>query len=273
MSRCQVVDVFCYNGEAIVAKRLEYLCAVVDQFVVVEARETHAGDPKPVLYIHEHRAVFEPYMHKVTFLVIDAFPPPPADWPPPGHAHIGDNAAAWWRECCQRDAALPLLRGLHLKAPLLALVCDADEIPSREAVAALVEQHEDVRARPAVHLGMQFFYYDFEHTNLVSWRHAFAVAGERLGSSLTAVRCGQCVAMLPGAGWHCSYFAEPGEVKRKLMSFAHREFDGGATVDVLADRMARGEDVLGRPDARIVRTPADVLAGVPAELRAFTPRQ
>jgi beta-1,4-mannosyl-glycoprotein beta-1,4-N-acetylglucosaminyltransferase len=265
-SRPLVVDVFCYNGEAIVERRLRYLDPVVDMFVVVEARETHAGDPKPVLYVAKNRAIFAKYAHKTTFLIIDAFPPAPPDWPPPEHTWILDNHAAWWRECCQRDAALPLLRGLHVKDRLLALVCDADEIPSRDAVHALAEEYDLVAARPSVHLSMSMHYYSFEYSLPQQWFHPFAIAGARLGSSLTAVRCERVAALLPDAGWHCSYFMEPHEIKRKIMSFAHREFDDGASADELAERVASGADVLGRDGAPLVHTPLAVLAAVPAEL-------
>lgn len=251
-----VVDVFCYNGEPIVEQRLRYLAPVVDRFLVVEARHTHSGLEKADLYINTLKHVFEPYWNKVEFVVIDQFPTE-AD---------GD----WWREQYQRDYVTGRLRELHTPSrPLLALVCDSDEIPSREAIASLVGEYATVSARPAVHLLMDFHYYGWEWTKPEMWAQAFAIAGNRLGPSLSMLRTSQPAALLPGAGWHCSYFMSPVDVARKIKSFAHREFDTPAVLDPcnIASALADGTDVLGRADEPpLQRTSPAALAAVPAEL-------
>ena len=40
----RTIDCFPYNGECIALFRLAYLWDVVDEFIIVEARETHAGE-------------------------------------------------------------------------------------------------------------------------------------------------------------------------------------------------------------------------------------
>lgn len=265
-SKPHVVDVFPYNGEPIVARRLAYLDAVVDQFVVVEARTTFSGQTKPSLFVESHREVFEPYMHKTHFVVIDTFPPMGAGW---------DRGEDWWREGYQRDVVLPLLRGMHLKHPILALVCDSDEIPSREAIDALVESYEDVAARPAVHLIMALHYYDWTWTVNMPWTSAFAIAGDRLGPSLDSERrAGAAIAaVMPDAGWHASFFMSPEEVARKVKSFAHREFDLPLNTDIeeIKRAMESGKDVLHRVGMSLVPTPKHAMARIPEQLMNVCP--
>lgn len=270
-----VVDVFSYNGEPIVERRLRYLAPVVDKFVVVEARHTHSGTRKAELYAHTHKHVFEPYSDKVEFLILDEFPAVCPEWAAFARAcrpWVRGYVDDWWRESFQRDAATARLKDLHSEErPLLALVCDSDEIPSRQAIAALVEEYDTVAARPAVHLVMAFHYYGWEWTNPEPWARAFAIAGARLhDNSLDGVRNAIPRTLLPDAGWHCSYFMSPSEVARKIRSFAHREFCTDAILDPsnIAGALAGGGDVLGRHDAQLLPTAPATLAALPSELRA-----
>ena len=274
-SKPHVVDVFPYNGEPIVARRLAYLDAVVDQFVVVEARTTHSGLVKPSLFVESHREVFAPYMHKIHFVILDTFPPMQREWKELKKPWVRDNVEHWWREGYQRDAVVPLLRGMHLKHPILALVCDCDEIPSREAIDALVESYEDVAARPAVHLTMALHYYDWTWTVNMPWTSAFAIAGGRLGPSLTEERhAGAAIAaVMPDAGWHASFFMSPEEVARKVKSFAHCEADTplNTNVEEIERAMQFGKDVLHRVGMSLVPTPKHAMARIPEQLMNVCP--
>ena len=54
-------------------QRLKLLNNVVDKFVLVESKFTHAGDPKP-LYFKENIENFKSYEDKIVHIVIDKFP-------------------------------------------------------------------------------------------------------------------------------------------------------------------------------------------------------
>ena len=268
-----MVDVFTYNGEPIVERRLRYLNDAVDFFVIIEARYTYSGLRKPDLFVETNRAVFEPYLHKIHFLILETFPAMHPEWSELQQPWVLDNAEHWWREGVQRDAALTLLRGMHAKGPLLALVCDSDEIPSLEAISTLVECYEDVCRRPAVHLAMTLHYYDFEWTFPMEWNRAFAIAGNHIGDSLTQIRQGVASSVLPNAGWHCSFFMPPKDIARKVRSFSHRELDTPHTQDTqaLAEAMRLGKDVLGRASASLVKSSAEYLATIPRALTSTHP--
>ena len=267
-----VVDAFPYNGEPIVERRLRYLASSVDMFLVVEARYTHSGMRKSELYTDTQRHVFQPYADKVRFLIIDEFPPVAPEWAATARERmpwVKGNVSDWWRESFQRDAATAVLRDMHsAERPLLALVCDSDEIPSRGAIAALVDQYAAVASRPAVHLVMALHYYAWEWTSPEPWARAFAVAGAQLQGSLSAVRNQPPASVLPDAGWHCSYFMSASKIARKIQSFAHREFATDVLLNTsnIEGALARGEDVLGRHDAPLQRTTPAALAAVPPDL-------
>lgn len=68
----KIYDVFSYDGEPILKTRLKMLYKVVDEFVIVEARITHAGQPKDLTFDPKEYAEWMP---KITYVVIDEFPP------------------------------------------------------------------------------------------------------------------------------------------------------------------------------------------------------
>ncbi|RUP00625.1 hypothetical protein [Hyphomicrobium sp.] len=119
-----------YNELDLLEVRLHELYDVVDRFVLVEAKQTFQGKPKP-LHFNDNKAAFARYADKITHIVVD-FPE-------------GDLAAGlttrpqndkWARQHYQRDQ---ISRGLTDAAPDdLIIVSDVDEIISaqklREAI-------------------------------------------------------------------------------------------------------------------------------------------
>ena len=268
MAGVQVVDVFCYNGEPIVARRLAYLCAKVTKFIVIEARHTHAGVPKPFLFTEKHRDVFEPYADKIEFIIIDEFPAVPPNWAYALNSWIRNNVDAWWREAYQRDAAVASLVRLGRKHRFIALVCDSDEIPSVEAIEYLVAHYDDTARYPAIHLAMRFYYYSWKWTMPEPWHKAFAITDAHVteSTSLTQLRNDTPVALIESdGGWHCSFFMDAATIVEKIHAFAHREFDRPDIVD--EERISRcieaGLDVFGCDAQTLVPTSTTDLAAVP----------
>jgi hypothetical protein len=268
-----VVDVFLYNGEGIVARRLKYLAPVVDRFVVIEAWTTHAGTRKDRLFVERDAAVFAGVREKVTFVVVDDIPDKPSTWGK-DMPWVKDNGEAWWREWTQREACLPVLRGLAVDGPMVALVCDVDEIPRRATIEFMRANFADVDARPAVHLGMSMHYYSWNWTKEDEpWFKAFAITGRHLtratgDSALTAIRNNRPTAALPDAGWHCSFFMDEAELRRKIESFAHRECDTPHLKNEIHIRSCAktGADIFQRAGIKMVPTPQRVLDAIPPEL-------
>lgn len=266
----RTIDCFPYNGECIALFRLAYLWDVVDEFIIVEARETHAGEKKRALFLETNAAALKPFESKITPLIVEQFPEPTED----ALAKIAARAAVadprvWFKESYQRSYPGDYLRDLRLDSPWLLFCCDADEIPRRETVSAL-RGHYDALAEPH-HLEMALFYYSTEWIKRNHWYNAYVVNDQGLQTeSLDEMRVHkQGKKVVSSAGWHLSYFMTEDEIQRKVRSFAHTEVNTAETRNLEWIRQCRrtGRD-LYRPGAQndCVRYEGDDL---PQNLREF----
>lgn len=104
LDEIKILDCFIYNGEMIVELRLQYLYDVADEIIVVESRTTFSGVQKPELFIERDRQLFEPYMSKVTFLIIDDYPEPDQEWVQRQQKSSWmTDLTVWFREAYQRN--------------------------------------------------------------------------------------------------------------------------------------------------------------------------
>jgi len=178
LNSTSVFDVFSYNGEPVVALRLETLAPVVDRFVIVESRETFSGLLKDHLWKDVHADVFAPYADKIEWIVLDSL----------------GKGDPWAREATQRNAPTEWLR--QQATPYLALICDVDEIVSPDVVAQ-AKAHVGIFHTP-VCLIMDFFYYNFEWRKPSKWYHAYVVNDEGIaGGTLDVMRLGPKTAPFP----------------------------------------------------------------------------
>jgi beta-1,4-mannosyl-glycoprotein beta-1,4-N-acetylglucosaminyltransferase len=222
----RTIDCFPYNGESIALFRLAYLWNVVDEFIIVEAGETHAGHRKESLFLDRNAALLEPFASKITRLVIEQFPTPTeAELVPLSNPLRKKDGRAWFREKYQRNFAGEYLRDLGGQLPWILLGCDVDEIPRRELVATLPEHYEGLAS--GRRLQMALFYYSSYWIKRDKWNHAFVVNDHGVRQqTLDGLRLGAPVKKVIGnAGWHLSYFMTNEEIQRKVQSFAHTEYN------------------------------------------------
>ena len=205
--RRRVFDLFPYNGEDMMLSiKLNEMAGWVDRFVIVEARSTFTGQPKPA-HFEAQRSMFAAFADKIVHVVVDAFP-----------ERLG---SAWSREFFQRDSAARGLDGLCAPDDLV-LITDVDEIVDRRALEGFDEDILPIRLR--------FFQY---FLNCEYVHEAFApqtvAAKARLlgcnGSSYLrlAVRDREKGRQLEEAGWHFSSIGEPEALARKMRSFSHHQ--------------------------------------------------
>lgn len=237
----KLYDCISYDGEPILETRLTMLGKVVDYFVIVEARVTHSGNPKPLRFDPDK---FAKWMPKIKYVVIDEFPDPPehtALW-------TDRHPECWWREKYQRDLALK-----HVMEEDSVVICaDVDEIPDPASLGGV-----DMLDR-VVHLDMAFLVHTPRWQKKEQWTRAFVAPLDVVrGKSLTDIRVGQVSAVLPCAGWHCSSFFDVESQIRKVQNFAHREFSEEIDPDVIKKRFETGKDPYGRgPEFDCFRTGA-----------------
>jgi hypothetical protein len=121
LDRRRVVDVFPFDDQlATLEIKLHEMAPWVDLFVLVEARCTPDGEPKP-LHFEQNRDRFAAFAGKIRHVVVDAFP-----------EHVD---TPWARAIFQRDQGLRGLDGACAPQDLV-LVTDADEVLDQRNVAA-----------------------------------------------------------------------------------------------------------------------------------------
>ncbi|KAK9832661.1 hypothetical protein WJX81_008522 [Elliptochloris bilobata] len=237
----------------VVELRLKHLFPVVDEIVVTEARETHSGKPKTELFIDRYRNTFQPYLSKVTFLVIEKFPDPdPAYLKRKGEVAWMADAQSWWRESYQRLHPAQYILDKYAGQRYVVLACDGDEVPRRSVVRDLRGPLYP-RAADGLYFEMYFLYYNFRWVKPVRWYHAFAVSDQGMrGATLDERRVERPrLEIVPDAGWHLSYFMSLQDIVRKVASFAHTEYDRAEfrNLTYILDRIASGRDLYGRGGA------------------------
>lgn len=226
--KAKIVDVMSYDGEPIFETRLRLLENVVDTFVLVQARYTHAGLPKPLI---------EPPAHpKIRHVIIDEFPPMPADFGLTESWIRPEAREAWWREQYQRDFAITVIPGVDS----IHIYSDVDEIPDPAVLADL--RVSDVRE--PVHLEMAFLVNSPLWQKREPWHKAFVCLGGV--TNPTEIRNSQPQRVLKNAGWHCSSFFGVDRQIQKIQSFAHREFAAEIDPETIRARFESGKDPYGR---------------------------
>lgn len=134
----RVFDCFpLFNEIDLLELRLNELWDVVDVFVIVEAKHTFTGNPKPMC-LAENEERLAKYADKIRYVVVDAFP---------------DGMSNWGKEEYQRNA---LKREMSDVQPDDILIfSDLDEIPRASVVKDIIAQ--GIRPREIYCLSLDWY--------------------------------------------------------------------------------------------------------------------
>ena len=182
-------------------------------------------------------------------------------------AWVQGNVEAWWREYHQRQSSADYLKLLALHGKVIALICDADEIPSIPAIEYMKDNYEKLTTYSAIHLGMSLHYYSWELYEPEAWIRAFALTSEHIRKSprLNEIRTSKPQVILgDGAGWHCTYFMDPQGICDKIQAFSHLELDipEFTNENHITECMNLGKDLF-QHGRLIQKTPLHILKEIP----------
>ncbi len=196
-----IVDCFTfYNELGILKKRLRYLSAKVDKFVLVESTVTHKGNPKK-LYYKDNRDEFTEWNDKIEYVLVSDNPTVEDPWSRENHQ----------RNCIQRG-----LDRLGLRSDDIVMISDVDEIPDLRFVGNIPIGHETVTA----HMYAFEYSFDFMQTR-EPW---FGTVMTRYGKMQNPQHYRDKRWHFPfcqNAGWHLSSFGDADFVYNKITNFAH----------------------------------------------------
>ncbi|MCX6702002.1 MAG: hypothetical protein NTX96_02280 [Candidatus Zambryskibacteria bacterium] len=192
-----IIDCFTFFNELdLLEIRLHALAPYVDRFVLVESPITHAGNPKP-LFFEENKDRFKDF--NITHLVS-----PPM------------KGGSWEIEINQRGY---ILNGIKDADPEdIILVSDVDEIPD-------LKQYD---GREGIFI-LDLFYYYFNCFTGDTIKGTIALKKKNihiLNLEIDHLRkYRRATKEVVGKGWHFSVLGSPEQIKYKIESFAHQEFN------------------------------------------------
>jgi len=209
----KVYDCFMFFNELdLVEVRLEELFNVVDYFIIAESNVTHAGNPKPYIFL-ENWDRFKKYHSKIQHVKVDDIPA---------------NLTGMQRDWFQRDS---LKKGfIDIESDDLVIISDLDEIPRSELVQMIKEDTNNynryILTIPQFRHRFNFMKVKETHKypNIIITRfHSFTDPNsEREHTFFWNPKPHNSVTLEHG-GWHFTWIGNDSEIKHKIKNYAHTE--------------------------------------------------
>lgn len=222
-----ILDNILYNGEAIIDFRLRYLYNYVDKFIIVENLYTHSGKKKDDYYYNINKDKFKEFEDKIIFIPLDHYLPTGEEYQKIiniiNYVKFIELKDSWICEMYQRNYIQYKLKELF-NEPYIIFVCDIDEIPKLGLYKQIKNDYN--KLDDGVHLEMSYLLYGFDWKKTNSWYHSFVINDKGANKyPFSLVRLTNWNTFYKNVGWHISYYSSIKEIKRKLHSFTHTEFD------------------------------------------------
>ena len=208
----KIFDCFLYNNENLVLDiRLNTLSKYIDKFVIAESKFDHQGNEKKLNFKIEN---FKNFKDKIIYLIVERFP---------------DNMSNWERENYQRDFIFNGLKNAEDED--FIIISDIDEIPDLSKISSIKKYKFSV-------FEQKMFYYKINLQNKTSpfW-YGSRICKKKYLKSPQWLR-DQKVKDYPfwkfykikwniikNGGWHFSFLMNIQQIKLKLNSYAHEEYN------------------------------------------------
>ena len=208
----KIFDCFLYNGENLILDlRLNILSKYIEKFIIIESRYDHQGNKKKLNFKLDK---FKKFESKIIYLIIENFP---------------EKLSNWERENFQRNY---IINGLSSAGEDdYVIISDVDEIPDLAKINSLGNFKFSV-------FEQKMYYYKINLLNKTNpfW-YGSRVCKKKYLKSPQCLRS-QKIKKYPfwkfnkikwniikNGGWHFSFLMSPEEIKKKLASFAHSEYN------------------------------------------------
>ena len=204
--------------------RLNVLNDIVDYFILVEAKQTFVGKPKP-LFFDENKDLFNKFSEKIIHIIVDL----PFD---SNNINI-NNRDQWKNEHFQRNC---ISQGLDKIKDTLndndsIIISDVDEIPDSKTLFKI--KNGNIKNDISI-LEQDFYYYNLNSKRNEYWYHSKIITYKKyteLNISCNDIRFLQGTIVKNG-GWHLSYFGSASFIQNKLKNFSHQEFNSNTFTDI-----------------------------------------
>ena len=231
----KIFDGFIYNNEDLILDiRLHTLCDYVEKFIIVEAAYDHQGNKKKLNFSFEK---FKKFENKIIYKIIEKFP---------------NNLSNWGRENFQRNY---ISNGLEeARDEDYVIISDVDEIPNLMNI-------KNIDKFKFTAFKQKLFYYKL---NLINQSEPFWFGSKMCKKKYLIYPQWlrkQKVKKYPlwrffkikwniidQGGWHFSFLMTAKQIKKKLSSYAHAEYNNNYFKDLkkINSSIEKGEDLFDR---------------------------
>ena len=231
----KIFDCILYNNEDLILDvRLNTLSDYVSRFVIVEANKDHQGKEKKLNFNINN---FQKFKNKITYLVIDDFP---------------KNLTNWQRENYQRNF---ISNGINnAKEDDYIIISDVDEIPNLENLDSVKNNRYSVFEQK-----MHYYKFNLLNTTNPNW-YGSRICKKKYLKSPQWLRDQKIKKkfffnfmkinwnVIENGGWHFSFLLNPDEIKNKIESFAHSEFNNSKfnNIDKIKSSIKNNIDLFDR---------------------------
>jgi beta-1,4-mannosyl-glycoprotein beta-1,4-N-acetylglucosaminyltransferase len=209
----KVYDTFIFYNELNMLKlRLEELDDLVDYHILVEAGRTFTNKSKQLCYNdNKHLDGIEKYAHKIIHLMINNFD------------DVSNNGNPWNCEFYQRNYVIKYIKD-NLNDDDIILHGDVDEIPNTNTIKYMLN-NDPIDCPYSVE--MDFYYYNFNWKIKTNWYLYLMCKKKDLNVLTLSDYRTKCVPskVIKNGGWHLSYFMTLDEIKNKINTFSHQEYN------------------------------------------------
>jgi len=211
----KVYDCFMFFNELdLIELRFEELYSTVDYFVIAESNVTHAGNPKPYIFL-DNWMRYSKFHDKIRHIKVDDMP---------------DSFGGMDRDRYQRQS---LSRGLHdLQDNDFVIVSDLDEIPRAELIEMIKTDTNDYDRYmlniPQFRHRLNFMKVkeSYKYTNIIVTKgNIFTDPHSERSLTFPWTAKPTNSVILEHGGWHFTWLGNDKEVINKLSNFAHTELN------------------------------------------------
>ena len=237
----KIVDCFLFNDELEMLKmRLDYYGDCVDYFVISESTTTLTGIPKELVYPTISH-LFEEYSDRIHYIVYE-----------PTENDLEKLKEDKWHLERQQVECLRTKTLEFSDDDCMILLSCVDEFPKKELFDETRRMTKDFNM-DAVSFKMKTFYYSPLTEVLIDCFATVAINNFTLKNMLRfndlrdyTFNCTH----IENGGYHLSFFMSPEDIRKKILSFSHSEFNLPKFSDLekIKDRMYSGVDIFDRPD-------------------------
>lgn len=231
-----VIDAFHYNGERDILRiHLNVLDRYVDKFIILEAKHTFSGKPKPLYFFRDQR-YFKPWWHKIEYFVVDE------DYTDEEITLANNSpntvgAVHWKTEFLQKESLKKALFAAKLRDGDVVYIGDVDEI----------WQYAPMYLPAKLKLRVYTYYLD-NRSNEDFWGTYVAPWGYIKDKVLNHERSRRDILTVDPFGWHFTSMGGADEVRRKLRdSYTEDSYDKAHIRDNMEIYLQQNLDILGRP--------------------------